>query len=143
MLDWKPCQFMLVALMMLVMDMPAMGAYFAVTLSAPHVIVLMAAHRALHYSLALLQIVVFHERRLLLLSKHGYAALRAVDARAWGSWLVGGLSSTSRTNAVPAGPSASSCFLHSTTTCSPHHDPLLCLFAGHSRGEAQFHLSLV
>jgi len=104
--------------MMLVMDMPAMGANFAVTLSAPHMIVMMAAHRALHYSFALAQIVVFHKRHLPLLSDHSSAAFRAVDARAGGSGLVGGLGSTTGTHAVAARPGTGPGSSHSAATSS-------------------------
>jgi len=71
--------------------MHAMGAYFAVTLFAPHMIMIMAARWALHYSLALLQIVVFHKRHsplyplIMALPHLGHLMLEHGDPGWWGA----------------------------------------------------------
>jgi len=126
--------------MMLVMNMHAMGAYFAVTLFTPHMIVIMTAHRALHNSRALLRIVVFHNRYPLLLSDHGCAASRTLDICAGGSQLVGNLGATTGTDAVPARPGASVGSFHSAgrPLFLPHR--YLCQFLNHYILQDQFHL---
>jgi len=114
------CQFTLVALMMLVMDMHAMGAYFAVTLFAPHMIMIMAARRALHYSLALLQIVVFHKRHsplyplIMALPHLGHLMLEHGDPGWWGA-----LAPQPGQTQFPPRPGPGPGSSHSAATCSP------------------------